>query len=58
LYAELSTEAPKSVAKTEYTALNTVKGCEADAEIKFNAAQIRAVLLVKLVQILKLKKNA
>jgi hypothetical protein len=49
LYAELSTEAPKSVAKTDYAALNTVQGCEGNEEIKFKAPQIRAVLLVKLV---------
>lgn len=53
LYAELSTAAVK------YEASNLVELREANGDvITFNREQIRAILLVKLVQLLKLKKNA
>ena len=58
LYAELSTDAPKAVATIAYKPLNEQPELEREEEVTFNVPQIRAILLVKLVQILKLKKNA
>ena len=52
LYAELSTQ-PGKIESAKFAEL-----AEADKSIKFTKHQIRAILLVKLVQLLKLKKNA
>lgn len=54
LYAELSTLAVKYEAAS-FSELREAAGGDV---IKFNQQQIRAILLVKLVQLLKLKKNA
>ena len=52
LYAELS------CASVKYEAPSYPELIEGTEKITFNGEQIRAILLVKLVQLLKLKKNA
>lgn len=58
LQAELSKDAPKAVASVDYKPLHEREGIAESDPIKFTSPQIRAAILVKLVQILKLKKNA
>ena len=52
LYAELSTTAPKDKSHPEFVPFQS-----GDAPVLLNLEQTRAVLLAKLVQLLKLKKN-
>jgi len=54
LYAELS----KAPAKADAAGKKFEALTEAGQDAKFTPSQIRAILLVKLVQMLKLKKNA
>ena len=58
LQAELSKEGPKSVASIDYKPLHEREGLTNSNPIKFTSPQIRAAILVKIVQLLKLKKNA
>ena len=58
LQAELSKEAPKSVASDDFKPLHEREGTQIYDPLKFQSPQIRAIILVKLVQLLKLKKNA
>ena len=56
LYAELAQQAPPKTVDTQF---NPVVDDKASGSVLLlTKAQVRAVLLVKLVQILKLKKNA
>ena len=58
LQAELSKDAPKAVASIDYKPLHERDGASDSEPIKLSSPQIRAAILVKIVQILKLKKNA
>lgn len=53
LYAELATQAPQKTVDPSFNAV-----VDEEATLLLTKNQIRAVLLVKLVQLLKLKKNA